>query len=425
MLAGLASLTALTGTSSVLAETIASADAVPTTWDLSALYRSPAEWESARVAALAAIASLARREGTLAIAPASLADLLRTVSQTSLAVARVQTYARLSNDGTASPENQNRQDLALGLGAKLDEATAWVKPEIRRLGEAKIRGLLARDPALAPFRFGLEEIWRRAAHAPDAKIAAMLAAAAIPIGGPSEIFQQLSSISPPPTELTLDDGHSIRVDARNLHVAARAPDPAYRERYFDAYWTAFGTVEAVFGANLHASIQGDVFEARALGYAGSLEAALDGPNIPAAVYRTALAEADAGLAVLHRYYDLRRKMLALPTFRFSDKSVPATRYDRRFTLNEMRSAMLAAVAPLGDAYVDRLENATMARWMDPYPRPGKVVRNYTDPDAYDVHPYQLVNLSDGYVDLTMFTHEWGHAMHSVLANAAQPYETSQ
>ena len=45
--------------------------------------------------------------------------------------------------------------------------------------------------------------------------------------------------------------------------------------------------------------------------------------------------------------------------------------------------------------------------------------------AYDVHPYLLLNLSDKYDGLTTYAHEWGHAMHSMLANRAQPYETAQ
>jgi len=42
----------------------------------------------------------------------------------------------------------------------------------------------------------------------------------------------------------------------------------------------------------------------------------------------------------------------------------------------------------------------------------------------NVHPYLLLNMSHAYDGLTTFAHEWGHAMHSLLANKAQPYETS-
>ena len=62
--------------------------------------------------------------------------------------------------------------------------------------------------------------------------------------------------------------------------------------------------------------------------------------------------------------------------------------------------------------------------MDPRPRPNKQSGAYMNPGAYDVHPYLLLNLSDKYDGLTTFAHEWGHAMHTMLANS-QPYELSQ
>jgi oligoendopeptidase F len=45
-----------------------------------------------------------------------------------------------------------------------------------------------------------------------------------------------------------------------------------------------------------------------------------------------------------------------------------------------------------------------------------------NPGAYDVHPYLLLNLGDNYEGLSTYAHEWGHAIHSLLANSAQPYE---
>jgi len=41
--------------------------------------------------------------------------------------------------------------------------------------------------------------------------------------------------------------------------------------------------------------------------------------------------------------------------------------------------------------------------------------------AYDVHPYLLLNYNDDYESVSTLAHEWGHAMHSYLANHKQPY----
>ena len=40
-----------------------------------------------------------------------------------------------------------------------------------------------------------------------------------------------------------------------------------------------------------------------------------------------------------------------------------------------------------------------------------------DGDAYDVHPYLLINYTDNYEGVTTFAHEWGHAMHTPARNA--------
>ena len=63
-------------------------------------------------------------------------------------------------------------------------------------------------------------------------------------------------------------------------------------------------------------------------------------------------------------------------------------------------------------------------WMNVLPQPGKASGAYMNGSAYDVHPYLLLNHNDDYQSLSTLAHEWGHAVHTLLTNAAQPYEKS-
>ncbi len=62
--------------------------------------------------------------------------------------------------------------------------------------------------------------------------------------------------------------------------------------------------------------------------------------------------------------------------------------------------------------------------MHAFPQEGKRSGAYVFGSAYDVHPYVLLNHQDDFDSLSTFAHEWGHAVHSVLSNQSQPWETA-
>jgi len=96
--------------------------------------------------------------------------------------------------------------------------------------------------------------------------------------------------------------------------------------------------------------------------------------------------------------------------------------DMRFTPEQAQELVLQAVAPLGPTYVETMRKGYEARWVDWMPNTGKQSGAYSD-GAYGVHPYQLTNFNGDYEGVTTLAHEWGHSMHTYLADQAQPYPT--
>ena len=393
-------------------------------WDLSEIYADTAAWDAARVKTLADIKGMAAYKGKLGDSAATLAKALVDASDLGRTVARVYTYAALKGDEDVRVAvNQEHQAQAIDLYSAYGEATAWMRPELIAIGKDKVMGFVASDATLkSRFDFYLAEVFRAAEHTLSAEGEALLAAASSPLSGASDIAQQLRSSDVPWPTIKLSTGKEVRLDSQGYTLSRDAPNRADRKAVMDAFFGKLGDFSHSFGATYYASVKGDIFEAKARRYPSAVASALAGNDIPETVYRTLVAEANKGLPQLHRYFGLRQKMLGLPDMHYYDIYPPLVTLDQSWTLDQMRTTVLAAVKPLGPDYVAQLGKATAAKWMDPRPRPGKSPGAYMNPGAYDVHPYLLLNLDDKYESMSTYAHEWGHAMHSLLANQTQPYD---
>ena len=392
-------------------------------WDLRDIYPTDAAWEADRRAIQAQIPSLLQYQGKLGQSAAGLKAALQAQSDLNKRASRLYTYASLKADEDVRiGVNQERKQKAQDVFTALGEATSWANPELVAIGAAKINQFIAADPGLKKFAFGLRDVLRTASHTLSPEEEKLLASAGTPLAGPQDIRDQLTSSDIPRPTVKLSDGREIRLDDQGYTIARSAPNRADRKMVFDKFWASYKAFENSLGASLATQVKGDMFRAKARHYDSALQAALDGSNLPEAVYRSLIAEANRGLPVLHRYFALRQRMLGLPDMGYWDIYPPLVKSDRTYGLAEIRQLTLDATKPLGAEYGRIFADATSKRWMDPFPRPGKASGAYMQPGAFDVHPYLLLNMSDKYDGLSVYAHELGHAMHTLLAQAAQPYE---
>ena len=416
--------------SSALTAAAGAATAAPSAdapaWDLTDLYPSVEAWDAARKKVLAALPRIAAYKGTLGTSAAAMAKALDDISMVEKESDRVQVYAGLVADADLQiSANQERRSQADDMASALAGAEAWLAPEVLALGRDKVEALIAASPVLQRrFAFSLRETLRTAEHNLDEQGETLLALAAAPLGGPSDIYGQLTSSDIPWPTVTLSDGSKPRLDSQGYALNRSSPNREDRKTVFDAFWGKFNEFRNSMGTTLAAKLRGDTFRTKARHYPSSLARAVDGDAIPESVYRTLVSETDAGLPQHHRYFELRRRLLKLPDIHYYDIYPPLVSLERKFTLPDMRTLTLAGLAPLGPEYGKQLGTATSAKWMDPFPRPGKTSGAYMSGGAYDVHPYLLLNMGEDYEGLTTYAHEWGHAMHSLLTVSSQPYELS-
>ncbi len=403
----------------------APAESLADTWDLSALFPDAAAWDQARLALASELKDLEAFRGRLAEGPKTLLAALEKQSALDLRYAKLAMYAHLQADeDTRVAAGQERQQLVDQLGSDLAQAASWMSPEILALGDETVRAALAAEPGLAPHRFGLENTLRQRAHTLGAEAENVLAQLGPLSGAPSNIYNILGNADIPWPVVKLSDGTEARLDASGYTRYRGVANREDRKKVFDAFWGAHQTYARTFGTTLYSQNQADVINAKARHHPDALSAALSADEVPSTVYTTLVAEVNAGLPALHRYFKLRARLLGVDQARYYDIYPPMLGLEKPFTLADAKRLTIDATRPLGADYTRKISEGLDARWMHAYPREGKQSGAYMAGYAYDLHPFVLMNFNGDYESVTTVAHEWGHAMHSVLANSTQPYETA-
>ena len=403
------------------------ADRAPERWHLDAIYANEAAYQ-ADIEQLAQdqAAFLERCPGQLDRARI-LADCLDRYSGLMERVSRLAGYAQLRYDeDTTNAVALARKQQTEALQADVAEATSFLEPELVALGPDRIDKLMRRHKALAgEYRHLLKETMRRAPHtlsAPEERLMAMagpMAETAV------QLQTTLTNAEMPWPTVTLHDGQSLRLDQTGYRQGRQLPDRADREAVFDAFWKTFSGYEQTLGVALYGQLQRDRFLARARRYDSTRAASLDRDGIPLEVYDTLIRETERGLPTLQRYLRLRARLMGLDRLQAHDIYAPVTGAAPQFTLGEAEQAVLNAVAPLGADYQRVMAAGFDSGWMDSEPRPGKRSGAYMMGSIHAVHPFVLMQFTGDFDSVSTLAHEWGHAMHSHLANRHQNFLNAQ
>lgn len=352
--------------------------------------------------------------------------VLREYFDTLRAFGRLSVYAHASSDeDTRDGERWARKLQVQDLGSRVAASWSWLAPRLAQLGGERVEALLASCPELSDYAFFLRDAVRHAPHLLPPGEERVLAELSPAGRAPYNLYQVLTHAEFPFPEMSLPGGEKVRVDQTAYTRLREHPDRSVREHACRGFFATYRQFARTLACALDAHVRHHATEARLRRFASSLEAALFPNAVPEAVYRRLLAEAERLLPLLHRLFALKRGVLGLPRLAFYDLYVPWGEDSfGQVTLDQARTWLSESTAPLGEEYSRVLQEGLRGGWMDPYPRPGKRSGAYCTGEAYDVHPYVLLNFQGTLDNVSTLAHEWGHALHSALANRYQPYPTA-
>jgi oligoendopeptidase F len=392
------------------------------TWDLSSIFSSWEEWEAAFADLDRGIQAYKKYEGTLSQGADQLLLALKDRDALAQLSYKVWYYPSLQydEDQRNNTINARRQRVQLLL-AKWQQATSWFQPELLKLPLADVRKWMDAIPGLAIYRFAIEEVFRLQAHVLDEPGERLLSLTERIGSVPKDSYAALSTADARFPTITLSTGEATQVSYgqyRKLLATCRSQEDRRKayEALYDTYTSTLNTYAAIYNGVMH----GDWFEARARGYASTLDAALFGNAIPTSVVENLIRETKNGVAPFRRYHKLRKRVLNLADYYVFDAFVPLVDYDVKYAYDDVLDWIVEAVSPLGAEYQARVRRAFSERWIDVYENQGKRSGAYSAP-VYGANPYMLMNYNDTLDAVFTLAHELGHSMHTMLSHETQPF----
>ena len=392
-------------------------------WNLKDLFNSDDDWKNSKTEITARFEKLGSFKGKLGNSANDLRSALDYYFDVHKNFARVYVYAHMMSDqdkresGPLAMEQEVNQ-----LGTQFVKEAAYIEPEILSIPAEKVARFFKEDKGLDPYKQFIDDIRRRKAHTLSENEEALIAEAGRMASTAENIYSILSNADLPRPNIILSDGKEVRLDAAGYTTYRALSNREDRIKVFEAFFGGLNEFRRTFGTQLNGEVQKNIFYKNVRKYNSSLERALDRNNIPVAVYHKLIENTNNNLSTLHRYLKLRRKMLGVEELHYYDMYPSLVKkVDLTYTYDEATKVIKGALGVLGSDYVATLERAFNERWIDVYPTTGKVSGAYSDGDAYDVHPYILMNYNDSYEEMSTLAHELGHTMHSYYSNKNQPY----
>ena len=269
------------------------------TWDLTEIYPSLEAWVEARDEVLASFEEVEARRGTLGNSANDLYEALALISDTTRKAARVSSYASLNADEDLRvTDTQERRQLGQIMFSRFNEATAWMQPEILRVGEEVINAYLKEEERLERFRFQLEDSLRNAPHTLGDEAEETLAFFSQAMASPFNIYGMVANSDIPWPTVTLSNGEEGRIDSQGYGRYRGAENRDDRKQVFDAFWSKWLEYRNSVGSVLNSHLQNQVALAKARNYDSVLHRELFSDNLPPEIYRTLVAEVNAAFTNL-------------------------------------------------------------------------------------------------------------------------------
>jgi oligoendopeptidase F len=392
-------------------------------WNLTHLYQSVEDWNSAYNHVEGIIDKMAEYKGKLANFT-DFKEYYIMQKELNVELLKVYQYAALTFDlNRKDTENGGRVQKMGYLVSKLGQVTSFESPELLEIGKEKVMEFINSDEELNEFSFSIDKLFRQQEHVLDEKSEAIIANFSQLSNQGSELYNAITVADKEDKEVTLKSGERVLITSGNYRsYLADLEDPEDRKTVFEAVFEQYKNHKNVYAQIYNTVLQKDVSVIKNRNYSSSLESYLFSNNIPLDVYYNLIEVAKNNTAPIKRYYQLRKEYLGLEKHHTYDRFIPLAESTSKYTYLEAKELFFASIKHLNQDFQEKAKTALEDGFVDVYEQDGKQTGAYSW-GAINEHPYILLNYDETLNNVFTLAHEAGHSMHSLFSAEAQPIAT--
>lgn len=392
-------------------------------WKTDAIFPNDEAWDAEFGAVAAMIPDIVKFKGTLNKGSERLLAFFAMQEKLEPRIDRLHVYASLLSDqdtrvGKYQGLKSRIRSLYIDYGAQM----SWVTPELTSIPYETIKSWMKDNEKLAVYAQFFDDTFRQKKHVLSEREEELLAWTGEIRGTPGQAYNLLSNADMKYGKIKDEKGDEVELDDSAFYIFMRSGDRRVRKDAYETIVGAYAQYRNTAAALLNGEVQSHLFTVKARSYDSCLAAALDGSNVPIAVYNTLVSSINENLPLMHRYQAIRKKALKLDdgvhAYDLFAPLMTGQKYEVEYEDSVER--ILTALAPLGKDYIANMRRGFDSRWVDVYPTKGKRSGAYSS-GTYLTQPYILLNYHGGYESMSTLAHEMGHSMHSFFSRGTQPY----
>lgn len=390
-------------------------------WDLTRVFKNDQEWENEFENVKNDLADLTNLKGSFTSGK-KLYDGLSAMLEVSRRLEKVYVYATMSSDvDTSNSHYLGYASRVQSLAAQFEAAISFINPEILAIPEEKLAEFENEEPRLKDYAHFLEVINNKRPHTLPAEQEKIIASAADSLNASSNTFNVLTNSDMEYGYVQDENGEMVQLSDGLYSLLIQSQDRKVRKNAFDVMYASYGQFENSLASTLAGNVKAHNFNAQVHKYDSARDAALSENGVSTVVYDTLIKEVNKHLDLLHRYVNLRKKILGLKDLQMWDMYVPLTgKPSLTYTFDQAKKEARKALAPLGDDYLKHVDYIFNNRVIDVIESKNKITGAYSG-GSYDTDPYELLNWEDNVDSLYTLVHETGHSVHSWYTRNTQPY----